>query len=382
MLAVFSMLLACTTNPVVFQYKSTSPESVEPDPHEPSAQIEPSPAPSTSPDVEVPEEPSTETEEEPNSDPDSGLTDTAETAAPITQKVRFVVLGDGGMGNPTQYAVSAAVEAVCAAKTDVDFGCEFALYLGDNIYDIGVDNVADPQFQTKFESPYANLSFPFYITLGNHDYGDCLFGTCSSGYDFARPDAQVEYTDYSSKWNLPDRTYEFVMEHVHFFSLDTNAIMWSQWFNTMDGQDTWLESEASTSSATWKIAFGHHPYLSNGHHGNAGSYDGMSWSNGTASDALVGTEIQAFIEGYVCGAMDIYLCGHDHNRQWLEAVCGTEFIVSGAASKLSLLEGDNPTLFEEDQNAGFLWVEIEDNCFRGEFYNSLAQLDFSHEVCK
>ena len=47
--------------------------------------------------------------------------------------VRFVVLGDGGEGNDTQYAVAAAMDTVCDAKTDDDGpGCEFALYLGDN----------------------------------------------------------------------------------------------------------------------------------------------------------------------------------------------------------------------------------------------------------
>ena len=34
------------------------------------------------------------------------------------------------------------------------------------------------------------------------------------------------------------------------------------------------------------------------------------------------------------------------------------------------------------QDAGFLWAEIEGNCFRGEFYDAQAQLDFAHQICK
>ena len=71
--------------------------------------------------------------------------------------VRFVVLGDAGMGNQAQYDVAEAIKNVCAQR-----GCDFALYLGDNFYDTGVSSIDDSQFIDKFELPYANLDFPFY----------------------------------------------------------------------------------------------------------------------------------------------------------------------------------------------------------------------------
>src|SRR5690606_28763752 len=73
--------------------------------------------------------------------------------------VRFVALGDAGEGNPTQYKVAGAMETACAAHG----GCEFALYLGDNFYDVGVSGPGDSQFQTKFEDPYQSIVFPFYV---------------------------------------------------------------------------------------------------------------------------------------------------------------------------------------------------------------------------
>lgn len=46
---------------------------------------------------------------------------------------------DGGRGNDDQYATAAEVKTVCVGKADEDgTGCDFARYLGDYFYDIGV----------------------------------------------------------------------------------------------------------------------------------------------------------------------------------------------------------------------------------------------------
>ena len=51
-----------------------------------------------------------------------------------------------------------------------DPGFGFVVLLGDNFYEDGVASVDDPQWQTKFEDPYANIDLPFYAVLGNHDH--------------------------------------------------------------------------------------------------------------------------------------------------------------------------------------------------------------------
>jgi len=83
------------------------------------------------------------------------------------ETLRFIAFGDGGTGSGTQIQVADSVKAVC----DAAGGCDFAIYLGDNIYDTGVDSANDQQFEDKFEIPYQNILFPFYVTLGNHDFG-------------------------------------------------------------------------------------------------------------------------------------------------------------------------------------------------------------------
>jgi hypothetical protein len=239
--------------------------------------------------------------------------------------------------------------------------------MGDNFYDGGVDGVEDDQFNTKFEMPYQNLDLPFYVVLGNHDYGE-------TSAEFWKVDAQVEYTQYSSKWKMPAKYYDFSYEHAAFFGLDTNALMWG----FTSAQETWLRSAMQSSSATWKFAFGHHPYISNGRHGNAGEYEGIP-----NIPIVSGDDVEDFMEDHICGRVDVYLSGHDHNRQWLQPTCGTEFIVSGAAAKNTDLEGrGTPTFWEDDQTQGFIWIEVADNQLTGVFYDKNGVENYRRVVTK
>lgn len=119
--------------------------------------------------------------------------------------VRFIAIGDSGTGKDGQYKVAAAMKEICQQR-----GCDFAIGLGDNIYESGVDGVNDIQFDLKFEDPYKELDFPFYMTLGNHD-NSWIFG--GDGADNDKGEIQVDYhyrTDRkSNKWQMPARMYQF-----------------------------------------------------------------------------------------------------------------------------------------------------------------------------
>lgn len=282
---------------------------------------------------------------------------------PPAEPIRFIAIGDTGKGNARQQLVADAMEQVCRERGP----CDFALLLGDNMYDSGTDDVDDPQWQEKFETPYARLDFPFYATLGNHDYGAPDFASDFAGglgTDPARGAAQIAYTQRSQKWRMPDSFYKFEAGPVEFVSLNTTAMFWADLpiIEQIIGFDrenmrqratlpTWEEE----SRTRWRIAFAHHPFLSNGDHGNAGSYD-FVFINGLIGS---GTAVRDFLDEFVIGHFDLYLCGHDHNLQDLGEVRNTQLLVSGAGASTDGLNPRNEARWE-DEGPGFVFLEASD----------------------
>jgi len=277
-------------------------------------------------------------------------------------EVRFVAFGDQGEGNEAQQMVANAAEVVCA-----DRGCDFALLLGDNFYDVGVTSEMDEQFTDKFETIYEGLDMRFYVVMGNHDYG-------TLANDWTRGNYQVEYTQFSDKWYLPHYWYTFSSDsgQTQFFAFDTARMMWN---HDVGEQRQWLADELLTSSAAWKIAFAHHPFISSGHHGNAGNYEGFGWL-----PFLNGEHVKEAIEDFVCGHAQIYISGHDHDREVFDPVCGTYFFISGASSKVEDFEfrERNPIQWGDDTREGFLWMQIAGPDMTAAFYDLDGNLD--HEL--
>ncbi|MBM4392850.1 MAG: metallophosphoesterase [Deltaproteobacteria bacterium] len=269
--------------------------------------------------------------------------------------VRFVAIGDAGTGDARQERVAEAMEDICSL-----YGCDFALYLGDNFYGSGVVDVSDPLWTSHFETPYAGLGFRFMAVLGNHDYG---------GFDTARAAAQVAYTSYSSKWYMPARFYTEVADDLTVVGLDTHAMVMDSYAD----QEAWIPAAIASLSTTWSVAIGHHPYISNGPHGSAGDFDGRPGEGQTMKD---------FFDAYICGNVDMYIAGHDHTLQWLEPSCGTEQLVAGGGGAGTYpLVGTEPAYFEASDN-GFLWVEISGRSLTGVFYDDTGAELYRQTITK
>lgn len=279
--------------------------------------------------------------------------------------VKFVAIGDTGTGSQNQYDVATAIQKKCHAA-----GCDFVLLLGDNIYYSGVSSVNDSQFEQKFEQPYRNINLPFYLVLGNHDYGGN-----GKGYDPVKSFHEIEYTEHSGKWIMPRHFYRFEKENVTFVALDTNAQMFGVDQDQREQVSAWLkESRAQTP---WIIAFGHHPYLSNGPHGNAGNYEGVPHVPVVSGDG-----VKEFAESVWCGNVDLYLAGHDHSRQWLQSTCrGTELAISGAGAKATTLPGHNPFRFQS-ATLGFLYIVVSEHKLTAQFINLENATEFSYTIDK
>jgi tartrate-resistant acid phosphatase type 5 len=277
--------------------------------------------------------------------------------------VRFVAFGDAGTGSDGQRAVAAAMASKCARER-----CDFALMLGDNLYQDGASSVDDPQFQTKFEDVYAALSIDFYTALGNHDYGGHGRGT-----EFAKGQVEVDYTKKSQKWKMPSAYYHFNKPGIEFIVLDTTMQMFDRDAQQKTDVDAWF----AASTATWKIALGHHPYLSNGKHGNAGSYDGL-----TMLPLVNGQGVKTFFDEHVCGKADLYLSAHDHSMQWLSEKCKTtQLVVSGAGAEPSALKGSNAVAYQS-ATRGFLYVTVAKKLLTAEFVDESSKAVFTTTMRK
>ncbi|WP_020648856.1 metallophosphoesterase [Solimonas variicoloris] len=315
-----------------------------------------------------------------------------------TGKARFIALGDTGAPAPDGEAdnVAKVVAAVCAQR-----GCDFATMAGDNIYETGADSADDPIFQAAFETPYQDLDFPFFVALGNHDNSLAIPG---GGGANARGDAQVDYAmsahNAAGKWVMPARYYSVTWPRdastplAEFFVIDSSPITHylddpnAEWRGDalqayIAEQQTFLQDGMAASQARWKFALAHHPYISNGDHGNAGDYE-----RGSGADICVlqgvlvsgscrGADYKAFLEQTICDQADIFLNGHDHNLYWLKPVAGcgkTQHILSGAGSKArsTLDAARNEAYFQTGDSFGFFWIELDGDTARVAVYTVKA----------
>ena len=220
----------------------------------------------------------------------------------------IICIGDFGTGTEMQYKVSKLMSKIINIKKT-----KFILGLGDNIYPVGVENIKDEQFITKFEEPYKNISdkVKFYNVLGNHDY-------------YGNYQAQIDYTKKSKKWQLKSNYYTFTKKFsdlkLEFYAIDSNLYQESLIINNKykkgKEQEKWLISLLNKSKKQkgkiFRIVYGHHPWRSSGSHGNAKEkYD------------------KFLRKIYNTCKFDLYLSGHDHINEHINMKNYPEIFISG-----------------------------------------------------
>lgn len=274
-----------------------------------------------------------------------------------TQSLSFITFGDWGREGKYGQQETADAMGKYAGENKTDF----ILVLGDNFYPTGVKSVNDPHWKESFEDVYtaSSLQIPWYVTLGNHDYGRSV-------------QAQIDYSGISSRWKLPARYYSFeetigestkalfvVIDSNPFIKsylamdkendeLDSNSI------NDLRKQNTalqlkWLDSVLASSNAKWKIVAAHHPIYSGGEHGD--------------TPELI-EQINPILIKY---NVNLFLCGHDHDMQHIVKPEGTvNYFVAGSGSKLRLTKQTADTKFASSEN-GFLSITLYKDKIRSAF---------------
>lgn len=213
--------------------------------------------------------------------------------------VELCVVGDTGTGKSEQYEVA---EAMYKA------GCKTIIHTGDVIYERGVQSETDHQWKTKFEDPFApliNSGADFYISMGNHDY--------NPGKSELIQKIHTAYARNNDFYKFPDLYYDFNLGDACFWAVDSNRF-------TVPQADYIAQSMATKPGCQWKIAFGHHPIISSGHHGSAKPR----------------SHLKTRLHPTLAVHADIYLSGHDHNLADEGYVEDTSYrqIISGAGAKL------------------------------------------------
>lgn len=264
--------------------------------------------------------------------------------------VRFLALGDWGTAAPEQRAIAARMAAVARADST-----QFVLSVGDNFY-YNPRTSDDPLWRELYENVYGDtLRRAWYTILGNHDY-------------YGNSQVQLDYAARHPGWKLPARYYTFTkhltrLQRVDFFCLDTNpfAPEFAGGGNPqVAAQDSarqlrWLDSALTASRAAWKIAVGHHPIFSSGHHGDT---------------PKVKERILPILKKH---GVQAYFCGHDHDLQHLRAD-GLDFVVTGAAGHTRLSTRPNQSVFQETRKAGFVGVTIGLDSLRCRYYDAAGNL--------
>jgi len=292
----------------------------------------------------------------------------ADLPADFVCQTSFVAVGDTGTGNADQLAVAYSMHTRLTVT-----GASFVVLLGDNFYPSGVTSTTDPQWQTKFENVYGNWGVPVYAVNGNHDYGG------PTGAIDSRGQIEIDYTTaVTTKWTMPDKSWSWTAPDVIFLALDSNWIKMHTASDSESARMAGIAEGAMVSAEKWKIVFGHHPYFSNGAHGNAGNFDGK-----TTPDTLSGSVFRNFMDTHVMSAADLYLCGHDHGMQvlpsgpWKPLLC----VSGGGSGGLTAIGFRNPRFFGSSQ-FGFAWVGISNKYLVVEMYSKSGTLLYRHILSK
>jgi hypothetical protein len=245
--------------------------------------------------------------------------------SPDRTAVTFVALGDMGEGGDGQTRVAQAMYNVCQQE-----GCDFVLGLGDNIYPHAVHSVDDPQFQEKFERPYALFQqMDFWMILGNHDWKRLWIGA----------QAEVDYTLKSPRWRLPNSHYAipFLPPWLHIYGVDTSLIE-----AAVDLHQLRAAHAALCQQPGWRFVFGHYPTRANGIDGQNGQW-------------FVRRQLEHLIRQ--CH-IQVYFAGHVHHQAHLDLGFYQEIIQGAGGAELTPVQLGDPQQRFGVATHGFAWVQV------------------------
>ena len=200
------------------------------------------------------------------------------------------------------------------------------LQMGDNAYNSGTDS----EYQTGYFNMYSNIfrKMPQWSCLGNHDANN---GSTSTTANFPYFDMFTFPTagDCGGVASGTERYYSFDYGNIHFICLDSQASNTAvdnpgtTGTNEDGPMATWLRADLAANTATWTIAFWHHPPYSKGSHD----------SDTETQMVNMRTNFNPILEN---GGVDLLYFGHSHNYErsvLLDGHYGTTGTITNAMKK-------------------------------------------------
>lgn len=260
---------------------------------------------------------------------------------PLDNSLNFFVIGDWGRkGEADQQEVADAM-AEMAKEIDLDF----ITTVGDNFYLKGVKSTTDPHWNQSWRNVYNDpaLEVPWFPAIGNHDY-------------WGNVDAQIEFSKYSDRWNLPSRYYTRAFSNkkrekvARLVFMDTNPLYDGyyrrHWYkNEIFGTDTaaqmaWADSVLALDDYPWEIVIAHHHLASSGkRQGNRNE---------------VAAHMNPLLKKH---KVKIYLSGHEHHMEHIRTEHGIHNFISGGGSDADMVHNKNKSVFAKSTR-GYMIVSM------------------------
>ncbi|XP_072776101.1 tartrate-resistant acid phosphatase type 5 [Taeniopygia guttata] len=254
--------------------------------------------------------------------PGAGAGAGAGSGAGAGAALTFLALGDwGGLPEPPFVTPRQAATAAAMGRAATELGGDFVLALGDNFYFSGVRDEWDPRFQDTFERVFVSPGLrgvPWYVMAGNHDHAGNVT-------------AQLRYSHHSPRWHFPHPYYSLRLQ-LPASNASARLLVLDSVLLCGPGDDFgggpagprdaaaalaqlgWLRAQlAAAEGDRFVLVAGHYPLWSVGKHGPTGCLLRL---------------LRPLLRRHRVSA---YLCGHDHNLQYLEEG-GVGYVLSGAGN--------------------------------------------------
>lgn len=261
--------------------------------------------------------------------------------------LNFIAVGDWGRCG--EYFQKEVAEQMAKASVSADIS--FILSTGDNFYPSGVASIDDPLWNRSFENIYSaySLQKDWYVVLGNHDYK-------------INPQAEIDYTKKSGRWHMPASYYSKTFfidgdstKQLLLVCMDSNPFI-DKYYNDKEhgkqmkmqdssAQRKWLVKTLSDKNPNirWRVVAGHHPMYSSGKRINS-------------AETL---QFRKSLEGiFEQCKVDAYICGHEHQLEYIKPAGKTHHFISGAGSEIRPVKGDLKDSKFKASDHGFMIFSI------------------------